>query len=101
VHKIMSVTFVAGIEKFGGFIAGAVRGICVLSIVFFLLTMLRVPSLNDMIINNSLMGRYIIFVAPTIYNSTFSLWDKVKSFDLNQYQMQLNQDSSILDAKTK
>jgi len=100
VHKIMSVTFIAGIEKAGGFIAGALRGICMLSIIFFLITMLRVPSLTDMIVNNSTMGRYIIFVAPTIYNSTFSVWDKIKSFDLNQYQMQINQDANFLDAKT-
>ncbi len=93
VHRIMSLSFIAGLERGGGIMTGMLRGLCMLSIVFVLIGMLRFAALTDWIVNNSFTGRYIIRVAPYIYNTVFVVWKKARRFDKQQYFMQINADA--------
>lgn len=100
VHKIMTVSFIAVIEKGGGLCAGILRGVCMLSIVFFLTGMFRIPQWTDHIVNNSCTGKYILYATPYIYNTVFMVWEGAKRFDKNKYFSQISSDVDTTPNKT-
>lgn len=85
VHKLMTFSFVAVLEKGGGIAAGVVRAICMISIIYVLIGMLHIPHLTGYIIERSFTGRYIITISPHIYNGLFSIWKPAKRFDSQDY----------------
>lgn len=95
IKRLMSISFVSGLEKGGGFLAGTLKGLCFLSICFVLAGMFHREQVNDYILKKSLIPPYIMPITPYIYDSIFiplgeKYSGKVKGFDKQAFFMQLN-----------
>ena len=95
IHRLMTVSFIAGLEKGGGFFAGTVKGLCFLSVLFVLAGMLKINAVNDYMLKKSLTPPYIMPITPYIYDSVFiplgeKYSGKLKGFDKQSFFMQLD-----------
>lgn len=95
VHKMMSVSFIAVIEKGGGLMSGMIRGLCILSVIFVLIGMLHQPAVIQYIVKESLSGRYIMPLSLDLYDLLFSATEKAKQFDQKSYMMQIYDEANI------
>ncbi|MDX9702232.1 MAG: CvpA family protein [Candidatus Auribacterota bacterium] len=95
VHKIMSVSFIAVIEKGGGILAGTMRGVCALSVLFVLIGMLRQPAITQYIFKESLTGKYILPLSLYMYDMLFPASEKSAQFDQSKYMINLYNDANL------
>ncbi len=101
VHKMMSVSFIAVLEKGGGILAGMMRGICILSVLFVLVCMIRQPSVTRYIFNESLTGKYIMPLSLYMYDMLFPADETSQHFNQQQYMIQIYDDANITVAPTE
>ena len=90
--RIVQWSFISGLDKVGGILFGLVRGTCIISIILVLLGMLRMPALTSRIAEKSFLARYVLFVSPYIYESTFVFWKDRRNFDADKYMNFISED---------
>lgn len=69
-NKVINVTWHPFIERFGGLIAGIVRGAVVVSTILIMLALMPLSYFQYSIRDRSLTGMYFLKVVPVIYGRT-------------------------------
>ena len=67
--KIVKLSFSDKIDKWGGFIAGLLRGAVLMSLLFMLFGIIQVDYLVKSVDERSLTGPYVEKIAPNVYQA--------------------------------
>ncbi|MDD3905906.1 MAG: CvpA family protein [Candidatus Omnitrophica bacterium] len=73
VDKIVKVSWHPLLEKFGGLLAGVVRGIVLTCTILILLTLIPLPYLQWSVVDRSLTGPYFLNIGHSIYEKTYNI----------------------------
>ena len=76
--KIIKVSWHPLIEKFGGLLAGVIRGSVLTSTILIIIVLIPVPYLQWSVRDRSLTGIYFLRIGPAIYEKTSALLPTVK-----------------------
>lgn len=77
IEKLAQVSFQETLNKVGGLLVGLLRGAMVLSVLFILLRQLPSPYLTASIEQHSMSGRFLVRVAPKVYETSMPWLGKV------------------------
>ncbi len=103
--KIIKVNWHPLIERFGGFLAGAARGVITASIVLVMLMLIPISYLQVSVRDRSLIGMYFLRVGPSIYEKAAGLLHTARAREYvsraNELISNLTADKSVGSAKEK
>ncbi|MDO8525739.1 MAG: CvpA family protein [Candidatus Omnitrophota bacterium] len=81
IDKIIRVSWHLLIERFGGLLAGVIRGAILASIILMIITLIPLPYLQWSVRERSLMGVYFLRIGPSIYEKTSALLPRMKKIE--------------------
>lgn len=67
VIKVIKLNFSASIEKYGGLIAGGIKGIIVAAIVIVFLALMPADFVQREVYTNSFLGNYLVALSPKVH----------------------------------
>ena len=68
IDKIIKVSWHPLIEKFGGLLAGVVRGVILACIIITIIALIPLPYLQRSVRDRSMTGNYFLRIGPAIYD---------------------------------
>ncbi len=78
IDKIINVSWYPLIERFGGLLAGIIRGAILASIVLMIIVLIPLSYLQWSVRDRSLMGVHFLRIGPSIYEKTSALLPNLK-----------------------
>jgi uncharacterized membrane protein required for colicin V production len=105
IDKIIKITWHPLIERFGGLIAGVVRGAVLTSTILIIIVLIPLPYLQWSVRDRSLTGVYFLRIGPVIYEKLSAVLPTVKAggsrVSSNEMVKKLVSDKSIISDSDK
>ncbi|MDD5137127.1 MAG: CvpA family protein [Candidatus Omnitrophica bacterium] len=105
IDKIIKVSWHPLIERFGGLLAGIVRGSILTSTVLIIIVLIPLPYLQWSVRDRSLAGPYFLRIGPAIYEKTCRVLPTVtvggSPVDATKFTQQLMSEKSVVDEGKK
>ena len=105
IDKIIKVSWHPLIERFGGLIAGVVRGAVLTSTILIIIVLIPLPYLQWSVRDRSLTGVYFLRIGPVIYEKLSAVLPTVKAggsrVSSNEMVKKLVSDKSIISDSDK